>query len=100
MPLAAYFPATIAADLARYPTLEALAVQMRDAGFTEVVTQPVAQPYLLTDAAPFRAKTYSVLHLISEAAFRAGLAQMEADLASGPLACTSRYTLLWGAKPA
>jgi SAM-dependent methyltransferase len=98
MPLAAYFPATIDADLARYPTLDRLATLMQDAGFLDVTLQPVQQHFLLTDAAPFRAKTYSVLHLIAEADFQAGLARLEADLARGPVACASRYTLVWGGK--
>jgi hypothetical protein len=36
------------------------------------------------------------LQRIPDAAWQAGLARLEADLARGPVSCVARYTLVWG----
>ena len=45
-----------------------------------------------------RARAYSVLHLIAETAYAAGMARMERDLAQRPIRAIQRYCLLWGQK--
>ena len=99
-PLARYFPDTVSVDLARYPTLAELKSTMTDAGFGEFDEQNVEFAGELNDIGPFRDKAYSCLRLIPDGAFRRGIARMEKDLQSGPIAWLSRYSLLWCAKPA
>ena len=98
-PLTTYFPETVAADLARYPTLAELQAQMRATGLEVAPEQQVEFAWALRDLAPYRARAYSVLHLIPEAAFTRGLAWMERDLARGPIQAVSRYCILWGRNP-
>jgi hypothetical protein len=59
----------------------------------------VEDVYALTSAQPFRDKAFSSLHLIPEAAWRAGLERLERDLARGPVRGVSRYACLWGRTP-
>ena len=99
VPLAAYFPETVNADLARYPRVEALLSRMAEAGFADLSQETVELSYALTDGRPYRDKAFSVLHLIPEDAFWAGLARLERDLGRGPVAAVSRYVLLWGRRP-
>jgi ubiquinone/menaquinone biosynthesis C-methylase UbiE len=98
-PLSTYFPETVPHELARYPRIDALRAYMAAAGFGQLDQQMAEHTYLLHDAGPYRARTFSALHLISEEAFQRGLARLEHDLARGPVVCTARYTLLWGMKP-
>jgi SAM-dependent methyltransferase len=95
-PLAAYFPETVSADLARYPPLMELRDTMGEAGLGEISEQTVEFPYLLMDAQAYRDRAFSSLHLIGDEAWRRGLQPMERDLRSGPISCVSRYVLLWG----
>lgn len=96
-PLAAYFPETVEAELKRYPKLSQLQVMMSRAGFSQIAETTVEYHYNLTNIQPYVNKAYSALHVISEAAYQAGLAKMKADLQRGPIPCVSRYVLLWGA---
>ncbi len=98
-PLSTYFPETVPHELARYPRIDVLRTRMAAAGFDRLDERTVEHTYLLHDAEPYRARTFSALHLISEEAFQRGLARMERDLARGPIVCTPRYALLWGMKP-
>ena len=95
-PLAVYFPETVAVDLARYPTLAELWTAMSDAGFVQFEEQTVEFAGELSDIGSFRDKAYSCLRLISEDAFRRGLARMEEDVRAGPIAWVPRYCLVWG----
>lgn len=97
-PLATYFPETVEADLARYPRIEELQRLMAAAGFTDVTLEQVEFAYPLASIQSFRDRAFSVLHLISDAAFQRGLARLEADFAAGRISCMSRYALLWGSK--
>ncbi len=99
VPLSRYFPETVEAELRRYPSIPTLRVEMEQAGFGEVTEEMVEFSYLLEDAAAYRAKTFSSLHLIGEQDFALGLARLEADLRAGPIPCVSRYTMLWGVSP-
>ncbi len=98
VPLGRYFPDTIEPELARYPRVEELRLWMQQAGLVELSEVMIELPYLLTDPGPYRAKAYSALRLISEEAFERGIAQMERDLRAGPIACVSRYVMVWGQK--
>jgi len=98
-PLSTYFPETVPRELARYPRVAALRTHMAAAGFGQLNERTVEYTSLLHDAEAYRARTFSALHLISEEAFRRGLARMDRDLARGPIICTPRYTLLWGTRP-
>jgi ubiquinone/menaquinone biosynthesis C-methylase UbiE len=102
IPLATYFPETVAAELARYPPIPTLRALYEQAGLVEIDERMVEFRYLLTDIQAYRDKAFSALHLISEEAFQRGLARMERDLHGDgcrtPIHCISRYTLLWGTK--
>lgn len=98
-PLATYFPETIDVNLARYPTVAQLLAYMQEVGLVNTAEKMTDYPYMLYDAAGYRNKAFSSLHLIAEAAFRKGLLRLEADLKSGPLLCHSYYLLIWGEKP-
>ena len=96
MPLSVYWPETVAVELARYYPIAQVQAWLSAAGFTALREETVEHSYALTDAAPYRARTYSALRLIDDGAFARGLAALEADLAQeGELTCTARYTLLW-----
>ena len=94
-PLSSHWPETIPVELARYPAIETLQVELTAAGFAETVQEHVELSYGLRDAAPYRARAFSSLHLIADDTFTRGLAHLESDLAAGPVACLSLYTLLW-----
>jgi ubiquinone/menaquinone biosynthesis C-methylase UbiE len=98
--LSGYFPETVELELARYPRLAQLEAWMAEAGLVDLNVTTVEQPFELTDAQPFRDRAFSSLHLISEAAWRSGLARLERDLARGPVPGVARYACLWGRKPA
>jgi SAM-dependent methyltransferase len=90
-----YFPETLEVELARYPTLETLTEALRRAGFASVREQRVTWTRVVTDVGPFRDKALSSLHLISEDAFRRGLARLERDL---PIEGSDGKVLLWARK--
>lgn len=95
-PLSVYFPETIVVELARYPRITTLRALMARAGLRPTRIERVELSYRVEDSAPYRHKAFSALHLISEEAFRRGLARLEADLKAGPVLGVSRYLLLWG----
>ncbi|MBN1642253.1 MAG: methyltransferase domain-containing protein [Anaerolineae bacterium] len=97
-PLSTYFPETVPLELARYPRIAVLEEMMAAAGFGRAETRTVSCAYETTAIDAYRARAFSALHLISDAAFARGLARMERDLAHGPIRCVARYTLLWGRK--
>jgi SAM-dependent methyltransferase len=94
-PLAVYWPETVASELARYHPIPRLRQWLAELGFQDVCDEEVAFPYLLHDAEPYRRRAFSTLQRIPDGAWQRGLAQMEADLAQGPIPCNSRYTLVW-----
>jgi SAM-dependent methyltransferase len=97
-PLSVYFPESVEVELRRYPPILRLREWMAAAGFAEIAEETAEFAYPLQDMQPYRDRAFSSLHLISDDAFRRGLARMEADLARGAIPCVSRYLLLWGAK--
>jgi SAM-dependent methyltransferase len=97
-PLSTYFPETVPYELKRYPPVGQLRELMAEAGFREIVEQTVETQSELHDLQPYRAKAFSALHLIPEAAFQRGLERLERDLQQGPVPLVARYLLLWGIK--
>ena len=96
--LSGYFPETVEIELSRYPSLAQLETWMAEVGLAAFEVVTVEQAYEIAGAQPFRAKAYSSLYLISDEAWRAGLARLEHDLAKGPVRGVSRYACLWGQK--
>lgn len=99
IPLAHYFPATVEREFERYHPVPALAGAMALAGFDSLYERVIESSYSLHEATRFRDKSYSCLHLISDADFAAGLAALEADLARGPVRANLRSVALWGRRP-
>jgi ubiquinone/menaquinone biosynthesis C-methylase UbiE len=97
-PLAVYFPETVEPELERYPRIAELRGLMEQAGFSRMNEASVEFPYQLTDIQAYRDRAFSALHLIPEDAFRRGIERLERDLCANPIACVSRYVLLWGTK--
>ena len=95
-PLSNYFPATVAIEEQRYPTIETLRAEMEAAGITGIHETHVELEYPLTDLRGYRERAYSSLLLIPDDALERGLARMEQDLLAGPIAGLSLYTLVWG----
>ena len=98
-PLANYFPETVEPEIQRYPRIPDLRRMMSEAGFEGIAEERVELQKVLQDAQAYRDKAFSSLHLIPQEAFERGIRRLEKDLASGPIQVTSRYLLLWGAKP-
>jgi ubiquinone/menaquinone biosynthesis C-methylase UbiE len=100
VPLARYFPGTLAAEFARYHTVPTLSGYLALTGFDSLYERVIESDYTLRESSSFRDKSYSCLHLIGDEEFAAGLAALDADLAKGPLAANLRSLALWGRRPA
>ncbi len=98
-PLATYFPDTVAVDLARYPSLETLRTELRDARFADLAETEVEFRRELDDIDACRARTFSCLRLIPDDAFERGVKCLEQAMRSESVFSVSRYLLLWAAKP-
>jgi SAM-dependent methyltransferase len=98
IPLASHFPETVPHDLARYPATESIRAELESAGFDEIGFARVAYAYPLANLTPYRERAYSVLRLIPDDAFAAGMTRLERDLIDGPIPACSVYTLIWAAK--
>jgi SAM-dependent methyltransferase len=93
--LSVFFPETVGADLARYPTSEALRAEMSDAGLEIYRTANVEQPYTISNIRPFEARVFSCLRVIPDAAVKRGLAALRDAVAHGPVTGVSRYVAIW-----
>ncbi len=98
-PLSRYWPSSAIADMARYPTVDALLSAMSLAGFGEVACREIRASGFVTDARPYRERSFSCLRLISEAEFHTGFHRLEDDLRRGPVASISEYVCIWGMAP-
>ena len=98
-PLSSHFPETVGVELQRYPPVPRLLEEMARAGFVEPRLVEVSRDYVLDDIQAYRDRAFSSLLLIEEEAFRRGISRLEADLARGPVACVSLYTMIWGQLP-
>jgi SAM-dependent methyltransferase len=65
-PLSVYWPETVEAELARYPYIETLRAELREAGFVLLSALDVASRGFLTDSGPYRAKVFPCLRSLSE----------------------------------
>jgi ubiquinone/menaquinone biosynthesis C-methylase UbiE len=99
-PLSSHFPETVAIEYRRYPSVMTLLREMAAAGFADPLVTEVSRSYDLTDIQPYRDRAFSSLHLIPEQAFANGLARLQEELAQGPIPVVSRYTIIWGTRPA
>ena len=97
-PLSIYWPETVEAELARYPRVETLRAEPREAGFVRLSAIEVASRGFLTNSGPYRAKVFSCLRSLPEEIYQQGLARLEADLVQAPVPFTSKYMLLWAKK--
>ena len=97
-PLSIYWPETVEAELTRYPPVDTLRAELREAGFVRLGAMEVASRGSLTDSGPYRAKVFSCLRSLSEEIYQQGLARLEADLVRGPVSYTSKHILLWANK--
>lgn len=98
-PLSRYWPSSAEADIARYPSVDALLDSMGQVGFTSLTSREIKKAFLVTDAAPYREKAFSCLRLIGDAQFKMGLQQFVNDLRTGPVQGTSEYICIWGKAP-
>lgn len=97
-PITKFFPETIAVDQARYPTIDTTIQHAAAFTFMKTTTIQEHQPIVL--GADFlelvQKKGYSMLHLISDEAYKRGLHQLESTLQSGDIeAKTAGSTLIW-----
>jgi ubiquinone/menaquinone biosynthesis C-methylase UbiE len=98
VPLATHFPETVPLELARYPRIADVRRAMEQTGFGASHETRVEYRYSLSDIQAYRDRAFSALHLIAGDAFQRGMERLEEDLRRGPIACVSRYVLLWGTK--
>jgi SAM-dependent methyltransferase len=98
-PLSVYWPGTIQVDLSRYPDIRVLRQQMERAGFTDIRVTEKEMEFDLADLKPYRERSFSCLHLISDEEFDAGLGALERDVRKGSVKGLTLYTFLWGRKP-
>jgi SAM-dependent methyltransferase len=96
--LSRHFPETVAADITRYPDTPELVRLMAEVGFEAAHERVIETPRQLTEAGSYADKAFSALHMIPEAAFRAGLRRLEAALSGGPLPAPERASLVVGRK--
>jgi hypothetical protein len=94
-PLSVYWPETIELELARYPRIDTLDQELWETGLRNLRHEEVSATGWLRDLAPYRAKAFSALRLLSEDTYERGLRRIETDLAKGPIPSVSRYLLLW-----
>ena len=64
-PLSTYWPETIELELTRYPRIDTLDVELREAGLRNLRHEVVSTTGWLRDLSPYRAKAFSVLRLLS-----------------------------------
>jgi SAM-dependent methyltransferase len=99
LPMTKYFPGTIPLELERHHAIDVLAGVLRGVGYVEVDERVFGEEGTLSDATRFRDKANSVMHLLPDDEWRAGLARLEADLARGPVPSNNRTCLVTVRKP-
>jgi SAM-dependent methyltransferase len=99
-PIAQFFPGTARVDKARYPKIEGVIAAARSAGLHCSKQEILFEGEIVELGADYlelaRKKGYSMLHLLTEREYRAGLGRLEAALRHGPVKASSAgETLLW-----
>jgi SAM-dependent methyltransferase len=95
---ARYFPETVAANKARFPSSDALRRQLADAGFNAIEDVVVSHLVEVSNAALYASKARSTLHLIPEDCFQRGLAALRRDLELGPVTGEQQHLIMWAVK--
>ncbi len=92
---APFFPGAIAADLARYPSLDSIEAKAEDSGLRCACRRELPRAEGLIDEAflkPFRERSYSMLRLISDEEWEDGVSALERTLGRGYL--EAGYTMI------
>jgi SAM-dependent methyltransferase len=101
-PIAQYFPSTARVDKERYPDIPELIETATAQGFTDVKGEILSEKPIQLDASYLelaRKKGYSMLHLIADEEYQAGLRKLEQAMQTGPVIVQpSGETLVWFAK--
>jgi ubiquinone/menaquinone biosynthesis C-methylase UbiE len=101
-PIAHYFPGTARVDKERYPDIDEIIQAASAQGFTQTKGEILSEESVELDHGYLelvRKKGYSMLHLISDEEYRAGLKALEQALAKGPVTVQpSGSTLVWFTK--
>ena len=99
MPLSIYWPETIDVDLARYPRLETLKAELKEAGFVGVQQSEICETGELSDISAYEAKGFPCLRGLAEDNNQRGLTRLKADINKGSVLYSSRYVILWAESP-
>jgi len=101
-PIAHYFPGTARVDKERYPDIDEIIQTASTQGFTQTNGEILSEESVELDndyLELVRKKGYSMLHLISDEEYRAGLKALEQALGNGPVTVQpSGATLVWFTK--
>lgn len=94
-----YFPAAAEADKQRYPTIEEIICSAHKSGLQHLKTQMLGKEVVEVDAGFLELvqnKGYSMLQMISEEEYKAGLEKVKADVEKGEVTkVNSGATLVW-----
>jgi hypothetical protein len=95
-PTAQFFPGTVAIDQARYPDIPAIVAAGQLAGLNALKQETLFES---EDLELVTKKGYSMLRLLPEAEYQAGLGRLEAALRERPVKARSAgITLVWFVK--
>ena len=101
-PIAHYFPGTARVDKERYPDIPEIIRAASSQNFIELGSEILSEKPIELDAdflELVRKKGYSMLHLISDEEYQAGLQKLEGALDTGPVIVQpSGTTLVWYTK--
>lgn len=92
-----YFPAALDIDRARYPSYEKIHTILQSLGFIDIEMVHIndEEPFTSELFAQAKTKSHSILRLLSQENFNAGLVRMTQDYESGKLKTATRnYTLI------
>ena len=102
-PIARYFPGTVEVDKTRYPDISKIIAVAKSCGFIQAECETYLEVPFELDASYLelvRKKGYSMLHLIPDEEYRAGLQALEQALGNEPVTVQpSGETLVWFKKP-
>lgn len=99
-PIARFFPGTVRVDRERYPDIDEIRAAAQDAGLIALKQEVLFEGDAIELGEEYlelvQKKGYSMLHLITEQEYRAGLENLEKALQNGPIqARAAGETLVW-----
>jgi ubiquinone/menaquinone biosynthesis C-methylase UbiE len=101
-PIARYFPNTVRVDKERYPDIHEIVEAVKAQGFTQTKSETFSEKPIELGASYLelvRKKGYSMLHLITDEEYQAGLSKLEGAIQNGPVIVQpSGGTLVWFTK--